>query len=61
MHIDVSNCMSISFCIAISFIYIVYCLFIGFAGGLMLVIGEKFVVAGFWSSHALSNDRTHVP
>ena len=56
MHIDVSNCMSISFCIAISFIYIVYCLFIGFAGGLMLVIGEKFVVAGFWSSHMLSDD-----
>ena len=27
----------------------------------MLVIGEKFVVAGFWSSHALSDDRTHVP
>ena len=27
----------------------------------MLVIGEKFVVAGFWSSHVLSDDRTHVP
>ena len=27
----------------------------------MLVIGEKFVVAGFWSPHALFDDRTHVP
>ena len=27
----------------------------------MLVIGEKFVVAGFWSSHVLSDDQTHVP
>ena len=27
----------------------------------MLVIGEKFVIAGFWSSHVLSDDRTHVP
>ena len=61
MHIDVSNCMSISLYIAISFIYIVYCLFIGFVGGLMLVIGEKFVVAGFWSSRVLSDDQTHVP
>ena len=42
--------------IAISFIY-----FIAFTRGLMLVIGEKFVVAGFWSSHVLSDDRTHVP
>ena len=43
-------------CIAISFIY-----FVPFTRGLMLVIGEKFVVAGFWSSHVLSDDRTHVP
>ena len=27
----------------------------------MLVIGEKFVIAGFWNSHVLSDDRTHVP
>ena len=61
MHIDVNNCMSISFCIAISFIYVVYSLFFAFTRGLMLVIGEKFMVAGFWSSHVLSDDRTHVP
>ena len=46
---------------SISFIYIVYCLLVAFTRGLMLVIGEKFVVAGFWSSHVLSDDQTHVP